>query len=134
MQLVVGLVRQLGLDDYRFGKLRGNLKQMGQEPLQPPNVKGWPGGRQWINTSTLFVRQNTALQLTGERGVALRHAGDAALSPDEVVDTWLARLVQRPIRTDRRQVLVDALGTAVNDNAVRSMINLIVSMPEYQLC
>jgi hypothetical protein len=41
---------------------------MGQDLFQPPNVKGWDGGRSWINTSTLFVRQNLAVYLlTGKR-------------------------------------------------------------------
>jgi hypothetical protein len=29
---------------------------MGQELFNPPNVKGWPGGRDWISTGTLAVR------------------------------------------------------------------------------
>ena len=41
------------------------MNQMGQVPLQPPNVKGWPGGRMWVNTATLFVRYNTAVFLAG---------------------------------------------------------------------
>jgi hypothetical protein len=31
---------------------------MGQEPLNPPSVKGWDGGPAWINTSTLLARFN----------------------------------------------------------------------------
>jgi len=29
---------------------------MGQELFNPPNVKGWPGGRDWISSGTLAVR------------------------------------------------------------------------------
>ncbi|MDB5327160.1 MAG: hypothetical protein JWM57_2729 [Phycisphaerales bacterium] len=133
VQLIVGLARQMGLDDMRFGKLRDSLKQMGQEPLMPPNVKGWPGGRQWINTSTLFVRQNTALQMIAERGAKIRR-NDGANRPDEAVDAWLARLIQRPVAADRRDILVKALGNRVTDDSLRGMIGLIVSMPEFQLC
>lgn len=32
--------------------------QLGQEPLNPPNVAGWPGSRKWINESTLTTRWN----------------------------------------------------------------------------
>lgn len=32
--------------------------QMGQELFQPPNVKGWPGGEQWITAATLYNRYN----------------------------------------------------------------------------
>src|SRR2546421_156104 len=63
VQLVVGTIRMLGLDVPPRRVLAAALTQMGQVPLEPPNVKGWPGGRMWINTSTLFVRYNTAVWL-----------------------------------------------------------------------
>jgi hypothetical protein len=31
---------------------------MGQQLFAPPNVKGWPGGQTWLNTSTVLARQN----------------------------------------------------------------------------
>lgn len=34
------------------------LKAMGQEFFNPPNVKGWPGGTQWINADALLSRTN----------------------------------------------------------------------------
>jgi uncharacterized protein (DUF1800 family) len=36
------------------------LRQLGQIPFAPPNVKGWDGGRAWITTSTLLYRYNMA--------------------------------------------------------------------------
>ncbi|HEX4086612.1 MAG TPA: DUF1800 domain-containing protein [Chthoniobacteraceae bacterium] len=36
------------------------LRQLGQVPFAPPNVKGWDGGRAWITTSTLLYRYNMA--------------------------------------------------------------------------
>ena len=36
------------------------LRQLGQLPFAPPNVKGWDGGRAWITTSTLLYRYNMA--------------------------------------------------------------------------
>ena len=30
---------------------------LGQNPFSPPNVKGWPGGEAWINSSTLLGRK-----------------------------------------------------------------------------
>jgi hypothetical protein len=40
--------------------LVGWLGAMGQRLFAPPNVKGWPGGRSWLNTSTLLERDNFA--------------------------------------------------------------------------
>jgi hypothetical protein len=156
IQLVCGTVRLLGLKppDPRF--VFGALQQMGQVPLMPPNVKGWPGGRMWINTSTLFVRYNTAIMLAGGGFIApaggrasgakilkgIRGAGgpsDFSAKPandaEGTVDDWIARLIQRPIAPEKRQTLLDALGDKPdNADAVKKMIQLIVSMPEYQLC
>src|SRR5262249_51527734 len=36
------------------------LGGMGQHLFAPPNVKGWPGGRSWLNTSTMLERDNFA--------------------------------------------------------------------------
>ncbi len=36
------------------------LSAMGQILFAPPNVKGWPGGPSWLNTSTVLQRDNFA--------------------------------------------------------------------------
>ena len=36
------------------------LELMGQQLFSPPNVKGWPGGQTWLNTSTVLARVNFA--------------------------------------------------------------------------
>ena len=82
----------------------------------------------------LFVRQNTALAVVADKSAVLRPPEDSGLRPEEKVDAWVARLIGRPLRPDRRQVLVDACPKLSGDNDVRALVNLIVSMPEYQLC
>jgi uncharacterized protein (DUF1800 family) len=39
------------------------IEAMGQMLFAPPNVKGWPGGEAWLNTSTILARQNFAQAL-----------------------------------------------------------------------
>lgn len=151
VQLVVGTVRQLGLEMPPVNSLQNALSQMGQVPLAPPNVKGWPGGRTWINTTTLFVRYNTGLWLAGGEVPAAtgRRMADRMMKrndrtnfvpngggdPAAVVDDWLAKLIQRPVGDKQKKPLMEALGTRPNrEENVRRMVQLIVSMPEYQLC
>lgn len=162
LQLVIGTVRGLGLDVPNVRVLLAQLNQMGQVPLSPPNVKGWPGGRLWINTSTLFVRYNTGVFLTGGEipdvgkmkiGKRLALGGKGARSgpvpfkpgesggegdletPEQVAEYWVRRLVQRPVNDEKMGTLVAALGgKAHEEGAVKKMIQLIVSMPDYQLC
>jgi uncharacterized protein (DUF1800 family) len=133
IQLVIGTLRLLGGPMPPVRQLTGALDQMGQIPLAPPNVKGWPGGRAWINTSTLFVRYNTCVMLAGQ-GDAVETVGVTGPA-DEVVDYWVGRLIQRPIAADKRKTLLETISRRAGDeSAVRSMTQLIVSMPEYQLC
>ncbi len=68
-QLMVQTVRSLGTPVRSIDRLVDSGDYMGQELFQPPSVKGWPGGRSWINTSTLFMRQNTAVFLISGRSV-----------------------------------------------------------------
>ena len=43
---------------------------MGQNLMSPPNVKGWPGGETWINTTTLLARKQFVDRVTRADGVA----------------------------------------------------------------
>jgi hypothetical protein len=38
-------------------------RQLGRTPFYPPNVKGWDGGKSWINTATLAYRYDLAREL-----------------------------------------------------------------------
>jgi uncharacterized protein (DUF1800 family) len=156
VQLVVGTVKLLNLEMPPPVRLYGSLEQMGQIPLMPPNVKGWPGGRMWINTSTLFVRYNTCVFLAGgsapmqqlrglPKGGNKRNGRPVVevtgnftptvdAPPKALVDYWVNRLIQRPIPEDKKQVLLEAIGKSAIENSLKQMIQLIVSMPEYQLC
>lgn len=63
IELIVGTLRQFNLPqpDDRILALLG--RALGQEPFNPPNVKGWPGGTAWINANTLLVRQQLLRRL-----------------------------------------------------------------------
>ncbi len=63
VELVVGTARQLGVKITNLPEANRAMIAMGQELLQPPNVKGWDGGTKWINTATLFTRYNTVAGL-----------------------------------------------------------------------
>jgi uncharacterized protein (DUF1800 family) len=60
VDLVVGTFRVLELPPHDlYGAVRA-LRGMGQDLFQPPNVKGWDGGRKWISTATIYARYNFA--------------------------------------------------------------------------
>jgi uncharacterized protein (DUF1800 family) len=60
VDLVVGTLRAL---DFHVGDplpLALVVAGLGQNLFSPPNVKGWPGGEAWINSSTLLARKQFA--------------------------------------------------------------------------
>jgi uncharacterized protein (DUF1800 family) len=115
------------------------LQQLGQGVLYPPNVKGWDGGRTWLNSSTLLGRANLVRRLLEDSKD--RFAGSSlatlvekhAASPEQTVD-WLAEmLLATEIGDEARTTLVDII--AKRDKA-RGYVNLVHAMgtlPEFQL-
>ena len=67
VEFIVGAVRTLGqprLDAKQLLNLAQTAGKMGQLLLQPDTVKGWDGGREWINDSALLTRLQVAAALT----------------------------------------------------------------------
>ncbi len=72
VQLVIGFYRQFNLKPNKAVQLSKSTQKMGQRLFYPPNVKGWPTGNNWINSTTLLARQNFITQVT--RGMKLKNA------------------------------------------------------------
>jgi Uncharacterized protein conserved in bacteria len=149
VQLVVGAVRSLNTPVRDLSILNDALDLMGQRLFLPPSVKGWDGGRAWINTSTMFVRQNIMTYLlTGRRpqgydSTARTERFDAmsvlpagAKTPEAVVDGVLnVTLGQRPSVV--RAALLEYMASRnnrINNETVTGLLLLVTAMPEYQLC
>lgn len=62
-QFVTQLAYDLHLDPVPAKPMARAMANLGQNPLAPPNVKGWDGGRAWINANTLLTRYNLPVQL-----------------------------------------------------------------------
>jgi len=80
---MIGTLRNLEVD--RMPKLLSSatLRLMGQDLFAPPSVKGWDGGRTWISTNTLLLRNNLASSMVyGGSLQSLRpNAGKAGKPP-----------------------------------------------------
>ena len=57
VEVVVGTLRVFDLRPEQALPFAIAAAAMGQNLFSPPNVKGWPGGEAWINTSTLLARK-----------------------------------------------------------------------------
>jgi len=70
-EFLVGIMRHLNLD---FVKEEGFIylqRVLGQVLFQPPNVAGWPGGRNWIDSSTLMARMRIPKVLINSEGLQI---------------------------------------------------------------
>ena len=57
LELVVGTLRTFEIRPYTLRPAVLASALLGQNPMSPPNVKGWPGGEAWINSTTLLGRK-----------------------------------------------------------------------------
>lgn len=57
VELLVGTARTLNLPIQDTRILVGAGRRLGQDIFSPPNAKGWPGGKAWIDSNTLLIRQ-----------------------------------------------------------------------------
>jgi uncharacterized protein (DUF1800 family) len=65
VELAIGVLKFLNATTNMM-QLADGLEPLGQLPLYPPNVKGWDGGRAWINAATILSRANlTEALVTG---------------------------------------------------------------------
>jgi uncharacterized protein (DUF1800 family) len=99
------------------------LTAMGQVLFAPPNVKGWRGGLDWLNTTTVLRRTNFAAALTNG---SVWYEPDAPFVPDESVP---------PPRAFDAVRLVEEEGAERPADAVRTLLDLLLpggSRPEVQ--
>ncbi|XZE17957.1 DUF1800 domain-containing protein [Pirellulaceae bacterium SH449] len=98
IELVMDLMRSLGMTT-NLTKLPDRLKGLGQSLFYPPNVKGWLGGRTWINSSTLIGRANLIYDLLNDANTKIE---------GKSIDQWGSS-----IASDDVAQLVDRLGNGL---------------------
>jgi uncharacterized protein (DUF1800 family) len=162
VEFSLGIVR--GLEGHvrnpkiRFGfkplSLSQALEGLGQSLFYPPSVKGWDGGRTWLNAQTLLFRQNLALSLTSTQDDRFGRRTDPAFlaeqyglkSDEQVVDFLLRVFLQKDVPAASRATLLDYLAKARKQTApvywpegeadahrVRAVCHLVLTLPEFQL-
>jgi len=164
LQFYLGLLQDFSLDVAPLPRrIEPAFRQMGQIPYDPPNVRGWVGGREWISSATLEARRVLAralfqpldesrLNADEQRAVeAARAAGakafavsDDALRPYATVnsDEAAMRLLQRLLPATQADAYRRAVGDALTGEGqappplarVRNAIVAVLETPEYQLC
>jgi uncharacterized protein (DUF1800 family) len=162
VQLLVQALRTLPIPLPDSSVLEFALRQMGQVPFFPPNVKGWDGGKSWINTATLTFRYKLARQLvegvdpqeigmpkppamemTAPRPtmtppllVAQIVSAEDRQQPDTLVEKLFVRTFQCNPRIELMNKFGDFMSTRkvpLDDNAIRDLLVLMMTTPNYQV-
>ncbi len=160
----LGLLQDLQLDVPPFPRQTlAAYRQMGQQLFHPPNVRGWVGGRLWINSSTVSARrqlverlfqpineedlnadEQAILRQTRENGrdpqmfvTRARLAQMADADPETVAARFIDYFLPLDPGPDYRKTLIAFLkkGPAENKLArIRTAVTAILQSPEYNLC
>jgi uncharacterized protein (DUF1800 family) len=141
---VVSLLRMLDAS-VPVEDLATSMDGVGQSLFAPPNVKGWEGGRAWLNSATLVSRHNLAWRLVGGQDATFSSRVDlsrivdkhAKAEPAVRVEFLLNLLLDGEASAESRKLLLDfaTVNDPQNEPKLRlaQLVHTILTMPEYQL-
>jgi uncharacterized protein (DUF1800 family) len=156
-EFVVGTVREfdIGYPDQDTAQFAVQVRNFGENLFYPPNVKGWPGGENWINSSTLLARKQFIEQLFRATQARDPRSMTAPRSMTQAVpmqaprtgmrfdlDAWLAQYNTAPqVRPDlsaelqmQHAVLAVSPADAIDADATSSTyLRALLMDPAYQL-
>lgn len=141
VELVMGMLRSLDATTNAQLVARG-LMNVGQGLFYPPNVKGWDGGRAWINSSTLLGRSNLiadilyndATRFDNQSLVDYLHDRDVRTT-DEAMTYFEQCLLAAPLSEQAKDQLRESArsGSANEDRKMQSLLHAMTSLPICQL-
>jgi uncharacterized protein (DUF1800 family) len=107
VELVVGIRRflpmQMDNDDAQLLFQR----VLGQILFYPPNVAGWPGGKNWIDSSTLMVRLQIPQALSSKDAIEIRPKADD--------DTNMGMMEEKRMRIGKKAVFSKTGASSIID-------------------
>ncbi|MBC7922461.1 MAG: DUF1800 domain-containing protein [Ferruginibacter sp.] len=164
VELLAGMQRALGLAFEQKQSLILIQRTLGQVLLYPPNVAGWPGGRNWIDSSSLLFRMRLpdVLLQAGQVAIQPKDDGDvntemlarrgkgvlnvtvgwaafeeafASVRGDQLPDELAAFLLQQPLGSQQRAEVVKRVNPdSARSEQIRTLTATLMALPEYQLC
>jgi uncharacterized protein (DUF1800 family) len=137
----LGLLRALEVPraDVRLLALAAACDRQGQELFEPPSVKGWDGGKAWLNSLTLLQRGNWGNDVVwGNADFDLQPYDPLVwtkrhdIDPKNAAESFLDLLLQGD-RADKARELIVRAGRSGSSEALRKALQLILHCPESQL-
>ncbi len=156
IEFLIGLNTIVPLRFEKEQQILALQKVLGQMLLFPPNVAGWEGGKQWIDSNTIFMRLRLPSVLLNGGEITFNEAGGfndryrkwarrkGVSNPFEVSSNWDAfedhfsaiqidelksYIIQSPITQGTSSFI-----KKLDRNSKRDYCIQLMSLPEYQLC
>lgn len=76
IELIAGIMRILPMTFQKNDQIITYQRLLGQMLLYPPNVAGWPGGKSWIDSSTMMLRLQLPQIWSGIRALEIKPKED----------------------------------------------------------
>lgn len=157
IDFLIGLNNTVQMTFKKTNELIGLQKLLGQILLKPPNVAGWKGGRQWIDSNTIFLRLKLPSVLLNDSYISLNEQGgfnntfiklirrnNKKKTPFSVIPNW--KVFNSEFKEIPTNKLQDHLLICKLNNETISFLNnlsksskqeyciQLMSLPEYQMC
>lgn len=163
IDFICGLKRSFGVEFRNSAALLTIQKLLGQMILNPPNVAGWSGGKNWIDSSTLMYRMKlpelifgsadndirlpdfNVNNLSRQEKVQMKKLNVTAdlktftesfvnFSEDELIEEIAGYLLQTDLSSDKIKLIKKYSDYSQKESYVKSIVLRIISLPEYQMC
>ncbi len=150
--------------NFKEDKAQLNLqKVLGQILFFPPNVAGWPGGRNWVDSATLMLRMNLPTRIVQGGGLDIRPKPEFEDAPEdenvlkskkkaavisdwskivnvfksvkkeELTETVLQYFIQSPKDNIDTALIEQYIDNSTEEKRIISTVGIVMSLPEFQL-
>lgn len=136
VELAVGFLRFFE-SSTNINQLGQRLFSLGQLPLYPPNVKGWPGGRIWINASTILARANLISEILNNGKTKFKSGSleNWIGANPEVKSDSLDWAEEYLFATDLSEETKSAFAKLSKETKnPKELLSWLAALPEFQLC
>lgn len=157
IELLVGIQKIVPVDFEKKNQQLYLQKMMGQTLLYPPNVAGWQGDKNWIDSNTLMFRMKLASLLLSNASINVDEKGEFEDSFEnyyknqdnrkrflKVTKSWedFDKEYKDTSSEELKELLIlskidedtDAFLSKLKIRDNRSFLVQLMSIPEYQLC
>ena len=163
VELMASIGRQFGPSFTRENILLLVQRVLGQSLFEPPNVAGWPNGKEWIDSSSLIFRTNLGRKIIESSQIDAVPKPDDDKNPNEMLkkekrfdlieaqiewkglasqfhagsdEELISKLSEYILQTDAPKSIVNqlSLGALSPEQKIKTICAALTSLPEYQLC